>query len=603
MAVRSVAAEHVLPLLERKRLFDSAWIISVVAALGAMATLWFLSVLHIDLERAAWWVFGYTAVHLTVATMSDRLTNAALLHAVIRAKLLVSVLFLGVFWHMVGGLDNPMFLIMFALPVLISGMMMLGLHTYITMAVSVAVVALVAIIESPDLRWYLERFNVWVPAPLFAVSHASVDRAAVGPAYEFRLLATFAAMQFIVAFVSTPLTVLIHHINARVETSGRLLTEVQGLFHAVLSAAPEPTLIVYADSGQVVQASDSFLDRMLLKPSQLVGKGVFEIIDFADPDRVRQALTAHSGQIPFCVYHVHHETRIANLAFYRTDHAGIAYLYLGWQELTELYYLQSAFDALDDPLLVISTEGTLRYANEKARALFGPMHFGMDALSLAPIRRGMESGGADRGGTIRLEIDGCPYSIQKLTVPLPGESETCTILWLHSVAREEALFEQAVRDPLTGIYNRRYFDDALAHQIERGHRGHSVSLAYFDLDYFKQINDRFGHAAGDAALLAFVHAVKRQLRETDIFARRGGDEFAVIFVECETDVAAAAIGRLRASLLADGCTFEGERFEVGFSAGLAACHPGDGVQELLERADRAVYAAKEAGKGRLVVEP
>jgi diguanylate cyclase (GGDEF)-like protein len=298
------------------------------------------------------------------------------------------------------------------------------------------------------------------------------------------------------------------------------------------------------------------------------------------------------------------ETRIANVSFYRTEHAGIAYMYLGWQEITDLYYLQSAMDAIADPLVIINEKGLLYYGNKPSRDLFGSLHFGMDINTVEPLRALLTERATppDEAGGTRHAINGSPYSVSRLVAPLPGESERCTILWLHCVAQEEALFQQAVRDPLTGIYNRRYFDDALAKFIERSKRGHKLALAYFDLDKFKSINDRFGHAGGDAALVTFVRAVKAHLRESDVFARRGGDEFAVIFVDCETEVAAAAIDRLRATLAADGCVHEGATFEIGFSVGLAACRPDDDVEHLLERADKAVYEAKESGRGRLVIE-
>jgi diguanylate cyclase (GGDEF)-like protein len=425
-----------------------------------------------------------------------------------------------------------------------------------------------------------------------------------GPAYDFTLIATFASMQLIVAFVSTPLTLLLRRIHDRFETSDKLRTEVQGLFHAVLRASPNPSVIAYADTGQVVQASDSFFQRMLLKPSQLVGKGLLEIVEFVDPKRVSDSLSLPSGVIPFCVYHIGRETRIANISFYRTEHAGTAYIYMGWQELTELYYLQSAMDAIADPMVVVSEKGLLLYANKTSRDLFGSLHFGMDTTSVEPLWTLLTdyTSPQDESGAMRHDINGSPYAVNRLFAPLPGDSEQCTILWLHCVAQEEALFQQAVRDPLTGIYNRRYFDDALAKYIERSKRGHKLALAYFDLDKFKSINDRFGHAGGDAALVTFVRAVKAQLRETDVFARRGGDEFAVIFVDCETDVAAAAIERLRSTLAAEGCVHEGTRFEIGFSVGLAACRQEDDVEPLLERADKAVYEAKESGRGRLVIE-
>lgn len=608
----SVAGELLLPLLERKRLLDTAWIVSLVGALGPVAVLWFLSILEVDLERIAWTVLVYVVVYLAAATLGDRLKTPQAISLVIRGLTMVSVVFLGALWHLVGGIQNPMFLLIFTLPVLTSGIMMVGWLAPLTALVSVITVCVVALGESVELQWYFDRLHLTVPTlrtllarDSLAGTHPFPDLE-LGPAYEFTLIATFAFMQFIVAFVSTPLTALLQRINARFETSGKLLTEVQGLFHAVLRAAPEPTLIVYADSGQVVQASDSFFQRMLVKPSQLIGKGLFEIVQFADADRIKRELQAPAGEIPFCVYHVNQETRIGNLSFHRTEHAGTAYMYIGWQELTALYYLQSAFDAVDDPLVVISDNGRLNYANEPARKLFGPLHFGLDTRTipaLGALTGTQGTGEAEGPATSRHEINGIPYSVSRLVAPLPGESETCTVLWLHCVEQEEALFKQAVRDPLTGIYNRRYFDEALAGHIERSKRGQKIALAYFDLDYFKTINDTLGHAAGDAALVTFVRAVKTELRETDVFARRGGDEFAVIFVDSETAVAAAAIERLRAVLTAEGGQYEGTRFEIGFSSGLAACHPDDTVDRLLERADKAVYAAKASGKGRLVVEP
>lgn len=599
-----------IALLERKRLLDSAWIVSLVAGLASVALLWFMSILEIDLERAAWVVLVYIAGYLVISTAGDRLKSPFAVTQAIRFTTLTSVIFLGVLWHLVGGLDNPMFLVMFALPVLLSGVMMVGWLAHVAAAVSIMTVSLVALYESPDLRWYFERFHLIGPGLTALLSRETVGaRLAVhglehGPAYDFTLIATFASMQLIVAFVSTPLTLLLKRLNDRFETSDKLRTEVQGLFHAVLRASPNPSVIAYADTGQVVQASDSFFSRMLVKPSQLVGKGLLEIVKFADPKRVEEAFAQPSGTIPFCVYTVGPEARIANLTFYRTDHAGTAYIYLGWEELTELFYLQSAMDAIDDPMVVVNEDGLLYYGNRTSRDLFGSLYFGMDTRTVEPLWLLLtdHSAARDERGTTRHTLKGSPYDVNRLIAPLPGESTRCTILWLHCVAQEEALFQQAVRDPLTGIYNRRYFDDALAKYIERSKRGHKLALAYFDLDKFKSINDRFGHAGGDAALVTFARAVKAQLRETDVLARRGGDEFAVIFVDCETDVAAAAIERLRASLLADGCVHEGTRFEIGFSVGLAACRNEDDVAHLLERADKAVYEAKESGRGRLVIE-
>jgi diguanylate cyclase (GGDEF)-like protein len=185
---------------------------------------------------------------------------------------------------------------------------------------------------------------------------------------------------------------------------------------------------------------------------------------------------------------------------------------------------------------------------------------------------------------------------------MPGEFGPCTIVWLHCVEKEQALFEQAVRDPLTGAYNRRFFGDALERHVVRDRRGQPHVCAYFDLDNFKPINDRFGHDAGDAAILAFVKTAKSQLRSGDVFARLGGDEFAALFVNCDLRTAAAVVERVRAILNVEGWTLGAAKGPLSFSAGLAACRVDDDVERLLKRTDKAVYAAKAAGKGRSATE-
>ncbi len=607
--LQHLGAETLDTVLERKRMLDAAWAVCLVALLATVAVPWFLSVLEIDLGKVAVFVFVMALAYLIVGALTDRFSNQAAVTIAMRVMPLVSIILMGPLWHFAGGLANPVFLAAFVLPVIISGIMVSGWSAHLAALLSVVVATAVAFAESSDLRWYVAGGREWVYALIGILpqldSASAFPDVRPSPAYLFTILVTFAMTQSLVAFLTTPLAALVVRLDSRLRVSHRLLHEVQGIFHAVLSAEPEPAVVLYADSYQPVQASDSFFQRMLVRPSAIVGKSIFQVIDFERPDRVRAAFnSAANGEIPFCVYRVGGETRIANVSFHKTDHAGTGYLYVGWQELTETYYLHAAFDALEEPLLVVSAANHLQYVNRAAADLFGPMHFGMNADAvpdLAPIiaeSRARKS----TDEPLRRTVEGRPYTVQSLTATLPEESAICTILWLHCVEREEALFEQATRDPLTGIYNRRYFDDALAMHVERRKRGHAVSLAYFDLDKFKTINDTFGHAGGDAALKGFAQAMRSQLREVDVFARRGGDEFAVLFVDCGPEVGAAAIARVHALIENDGCYFEGQRLPLGFSAGLAECRPTDTVDDLLERADRAVYAAKHDGRGRCVVE-
>jgi diguanylate cyclase (GGDEF)-like protein len=406
-----------------------------------------------------------------------------------------------------------------------------------------------------------------------------------------------------VAMLSTPVTTLSLRLQARLQAWTESMAELQGLFQAILSAAPEPGLIVYTDGGQVIHASDSFFKRMLLDPRDILGKKVFEVIAVTEPEQVRHVLHEHKGEVPFCVYRVGTETRIANLHFHRTEHRGTAYTYVGLQELTDLYYLRSAFDAIGDPLMVIGSDRQLLYANRATQEVFGAVHFGMDVRSSPAVARVVDdwSRYGERAGQVRIRVDDQPYDASGVVARLSGRVEACTILWLHSAAREEALFNEAVRDALTGLYNRRYFNDALPLQLAHVRRGAKLTCAYVDLDHFKTINDTLGHAGGDAALVAFTEAVKRELRSTDVFARLGGDEFAILFSGTEAPVAAKAIERVYQRLAREPFVFNGQRLPLNFSAGLTGCRPEDSIEELMARADRALYAAKESGRGGAVV--
>jgi diguanylate cyclase (GGDEF)-like protein len=161
-----------------------------------------------------------------------------------------------------------------------------------------------------------------------------------------------------------------------------------------------------------------------------------------------------------------------------------------------------------------------------------------------------------------------------------------------------ALAKAADTDYLTGLLNRRAFDVEFAEQYQRALRNRlPLSLAMFDLDHFKQINDRFGHASGDRALCDFAALLHGELRGGDTLARVGGEEFAVVLFGVGLDDAVAFATRIGEQLAGrDG----GDRPALSTSAGVAALSQRDPTPEaLLLVADRALYAAKAAGRHRV----
>jgi diguanylate cyclase (GGDEF)-like protein len=175
-----------------------------------------------------------------------------------------------------------------------------------------------------------------------------------------------------------------------------------------------------------------------------------------------------------------------------------------------------------------------------------------------------------------------------------------TLLREHLTSVIGQLAEASATDYLTGLLNRRAFDADLQRQIDRASRGRlSLALALFDLDHFKQINDRFGHATGDRALFDFAALLMREQRSGDTLARIGGEEFAVLLFGADLEDARAFAERIGRELH-ELATAEG--MALSASAGVACLGDGERTpSDLLVAADRALYAAKTAGRHRVAV--
>jgi diguanylate cyclase (GGDEF)-like protein len=164
-----------------------------------------------------------------------------------------------------------------------------------------------------------------------------------------------------------------------------------------------------------------------------------------------------------------------------------------------------------------------------------------------------------------------------------------------------ARLEEMVRtDPLTGLGNRRSFDEALSREVSRSRRySSSLALIVFDLDLFKGTNDRWGHAAGDHVLRTFARAAAASFREADLLFRIGGEEFVALLPFTDASGGLVAAETFLSKVRKAPVPFGGSQIPVTASAGVAALEPGDASAEaFLARADAALYAAKEAGRDR-----
>jgi len=188
----------------------------------------------------------------------------------------------------------------------------------------------------------------------------------------------------------------------------------------------------------------------------------------------------------------------------------------------------------------------------------------------------------------------------------PRDASYCLVIRDITDKREasEKLRQASSCDHLTGIANRRAFFDAAELELDRWRRSpRPMSLILFDVDHFKRVNDTYGHPAGDAVLRRLAEILTNTFRQVDVVARIGGEEFAVLLPSTDLTGARIVADRLRQAVELSSVTTDGSCIHLTVSGGVATMEPGvPGIDALLKRADQRLYAAKTAGRNRIVWE-
>jgi diguanylate cyclase (GGDEF)-like protein/PAS domain S-box-containing protein len=227
-----------------------------------------------------------------------------------------------------------------------------------------------------------------------------------------------------------------------------------------------------------------------------------------------------------------------------------------------------------------------------------------EALRIAALS-GMAFSNLD---TIRIRKDGTQFPVSLSVAPLRGQ-QSQVIGRMHVIADsterkklQEELRQQATTDELTQISNRRHFIELAQNEIKRAARlKRPPAIALIDLDHFKQINDTLGHAAGDRVLIEFSKICQNQIREIDVFARYGGDEFVLLLPETDQEQAYEVLERIRLALTTHPIDINGKRITITISSGITN-YAGDqaSIDIILSQADKALYHAKESGRNNVV---
>lgn len=221
------------------------------------------------------------------------------------------------------------------------------------------------------------------------------------------------------------------------------------------------------------------------------------------------------------------------------------------------------------------------------------------ALMVFRVAASLHSPGVD------LMAPSVSQSVFFLAVLLLTTAGSFGMFWMEIQYLHLELARQAARDSLTGMLNRRAFMAEFERELARVRRGGTVlSLAMFDLDHFKKLNDLYGHPAGDEVLRSIAATMQASIRQPDILGRYGGEEFALLMPDTDADMAMRVAGRIRVAVQMHGVEWNGRPLSITLSGGIAAFGVNGVTSDaLIAAADAALYEAKRAGRNRILAAP
>jgi diguanylate cyclase (GGDEF)-like protein/PAS domain S-box-containing protein len=414
---------------------------------------------------------------------------------------------------------------------------------------------------------------------------------------------------------------------------GQHVTDADTLEREVLDTSPVPFIITDIVRGTVRYANPRAAAVIDLSPAALVGRSALDF--YVDP--LERASVSRELELAGKVENAVVRLKTANgwpfwalLSAQRIVFESESCALVGFSDITAQKVAEAAvrrseqgiralFSAAPVAMALIRVEDSIAlFANGRCADLFAiPVDeipgqrapdFYVNPADRDRVRaRSFQEGMID-GEVIRMKRrNGEEFWALLSTRMIEFEGEAALLVGISDVTEQKVLEERlrdlATKDELTGIYNRRHFIELAEIELSRSRRKTApTSLAMLDIDHFKLVNDHFGHAVGDRALIEVAQAMKETLRVSDVSARLGGEEFVVLLPETALEGALAVTERLREQIgKAEIPVGDGRLARITVSAGVAELDFTEGLEALLKRADDALYAAKQQGRNRSVI--
>lgn len=433
----------------RVHLLDDTWLLTVATLLLVLGVPWFSGHLDVQIGTAALGLLALGVLHLAFTVIAAappsiaRWRNPTLktLHA-------AGVLVLGFIWWHAGALQNPVFLLVFVLPV-VGAIFLSRWFPYVTALLAVLTVSVVALAEAPDLRWYVAGFlgreghlldwlggaGARTPAP-FASFYAPTT-------YQVVMLEVFTIVLIACAVAAEYLGTIFERLIGFTLFARAEAERGQELWLRFIEQLPVPALLVDPESMRIIASSQAAASFLGSEFAHLQDRPLLEVVHFSYPDLVRELVIAEADPPPTLTgMHSASELRLLDLRVSHVHHGRKRLALITLAESSDAFFLRAALDAAEYATLVIDARGRVRAFNQPSERLFGAISPGAEAATLiaagAPSSPWWQPGIAGRR-KMHLEIAGRIYEVTSSSAGLPVEEEGLFVVFLLPVAQTQGL--------------------------------------------------------------------------------------------------------------------------------------------------------------------
>lgn len=428
----------------RVHLLDDSWLLTIFAVALATALPWALSGLRVDLAGAAIGLLALAGVHLGFTA----LVNPARAPTVWRGRALAGlnvagIVIIGIVWHYVGGLQNPAFLLCFALPV-VGAIFLSRWQPYLLATIALLTVCFVALVEAPELRWYASGLNgagSWLAAVFGegrAPSTAPFPGLYAPTGYFVVMLEVFAVVIYACAVAAEYLGTVFDRLHAHVLAARVEAERGQELWSALIEHMPVPALLIDTGTLQVVCASDCVSPQFCKDGAAAAGRSLFDAIHFSYPEVIQELIGGTGGTAKLSVIHVNGRLRITDVRVQHMARRGRRFALAVIEDKTEAFCVKAALDVTDHAAMVLDMNGNLLAFNKVVHVLFAGAQVGANAAGLLSHPGGSvnwwEPSLAGRM-KMQAQIRQRHYQVTSSALALPGEEERIYVVAFRPLPR------------------------------------------------------------------------------------------------------------------------------------------------------------------------